>query len=199
MKKIVILSALCLLGACATLKTSSEFIARGNGYLTDGNPTEAIKNFNKAIAINPQNMEAYEARGTAYFVNGNYQEATQDFAVAINNNPNNSNLYTAYAAAAASMQDYDNALKALELAEQINAGKPEIYFSRGNIYFLLGKYDLALQNFNALLNAYPAAEVFNARAAVLTKQGKLDLANKDLEAARSGNFPDTLADYARAK
>lgn len=199
MKKIIILSAVCLLGACATLKTSPEFVARGNGYLTDGNAAAAIKNFNKAIALNPKNMDAYEGRGTAYFVNGNYKEASEDFFVAISNNPNNSDLYTAYAAAVASMQDYDNALKALDLAEQVNPNKPEIYFSRGNIYFLQGKYDLALKNFGVLLEAYPCAELFNARAAVLLKQGKAEAAQEALAAARSGRYPETLADYARAK
>ena len=189
----------CLLGGCATLKTSSEFVARGNGYLTDGKPQQAIKNFNQAIVLNPNNMTAYENRGAAYFYSGNYTAAMQDFTTAINANPNDSSLYTAYAAAAAAAKDYENALKALEIAEKINPQRPEIYFSRGNIYYMLGKYDQAVQNFTALLQSRPAAEVLNARAAALAKLNRNDLAEQDLAAARSGNYPETLAEYNTAK
>ena len=199
MKKLWILPVVCLLGACATLKTSPELIARGNGYLTDGNAKQAIYYFNKAVTVNPKNMDAYVARATAYFINAQYKEAAADFATAINANPNNSSLYISYAAAAAASEDYPNALKALEMAQKINAERPEIYFSRGNIYFLLGHYDLAIQDFSAVINAYPAAEVFNARAAALIKQGKTDTAREDLAAARSGKYPETLNEYARAQ
>ena len=200
MKRMGIILSLCvLLGACATLKTSSEFIARGNGYLVDGNVQEAIKHFDKAIALNSNNMDAYQARGMAYYINGNYKESAEDFLTAIKANTNDSNLYTAYAAAAAASKDYANALQALEFAAQINPEKPEIYFSRANIYYLLGKYDLAVQDYSLLLGAYPAAEVFNARAAALIKMGKPDLARADLETARSGKYPEALSEYAQAK
>lgn len=199
MKRILILSVLCLLGACQTLKTSPELIARGNGYLTDGNVEQAIKYYDKAVALNPDNMDAYEARGAAYFFKGDYEKATADFSKAINANPNNSDLYTAYAAAAAALKDYDNALKALEMAQQINPSKPEIFFSRGNIYYVMGHYDLAVNEFSNLLEMYTANEVLNARAAALIKLGQTQAAKQDLLEARSGKYPDTLSEYAKAK
>ena len=199
MKRTIVFLSVFLLAGCATLKTSAEFIARGNGYVTDGKPEQAIKCFNRAIALNPNNMEAYEARGAAYFFNGDYEKAMSDFTTAINANPNDSNLYTAYASAAAAVKDYANALKALELAAQINAYKPEIYLSRGNIYYLLGRYDLAVTDFTTLLNLAPANEVFNARAAALIKLGKNELASNDLDVARSGKYPDMISEYAKAR
>ena len=199
MRKILFLSFTCLLGACATLKTSPEYIARGNGYLTDGKVEQAIASFNKALTLNPQNMQGYQARATAYLVKGDYAQAAQDFTTAINANPNNSNLYTGYASSVAAMGEYDKALEALALAQQVNPEKPEIYLSRGNVYYMQGKYELAVQDFTALLAVYPAAEIFNMRGAALLKLDRPDLAKADFMAARSGQYPDTLEEYATAQ
>ena len=59
--KLAKLVALCiLLGACSTLKTSSEYLARGNGYMKDGKKQQALAAYNKALALNPDNLDAEE-------------------------------------------------------------------------------------------------------------------------------------------
>ena len=199
MRRITVFLLLAVLAGCGSLQTSAEYVSRGNGYLADAKPERAVAMFDKALVLNPNNAEAYEGRGVAYFTQDAYTDAAADFIEAIRLNPYNSNAYTAYASAAAASGDYVSALKALEVAAQVNPNKPEIYFSRGNIYYLLGRYDLAAQDFTALLEAYPSADVLSARGAALLKLGYPDLAQRDFAAARSGTYPAQLSEYALVK
>ena len=94
MKKWVFVGCLFLM-ACTTLKTSSEYIARGNGYLKDGKKKQAIESYNQALVLNPENLEVYEARGAAYFFNGQYDLAAADFEYVLKHSPYHVSVYTA--------------------------------------------------------------------------------------------------------
>ena len=198
MKKLVILSCL-FLTACATLKTSSEYIARGSGYLKDGKKQEAIDSFNKAVVLNPSNMDAYEARGAAYFYNGQYDLAAADFERVLNADPYHISAYTAYASVLASKGDFNNALQVLNLVDKLGAARPETYFARGGVYYMLGKYDLAVADYTRVLQERVSADVLNARANAYAKWGKNKLAQQDYEKAKTPNIPQHLNAYAELR
>ena len=63
MKKLIVLvSGALLLSACMTLPTSSEYLLRADGYFKDGNYAKALTAYDRAIALNPANLEAYASR-----------------------------------------------------------------------------------------------------------------------------------------
>ncbi|MBR4591921.1 MAG: tetratricopeptide repeat protein [Elusimicrobiaceae bacterium] len=200
MKKIgYIILGICSLCACTTLPTSSEYLLRGDGYFKDGKAKQAIAAYNRAIALNPENLEAYASRGSVHFFQGNYDLAQQDFEHVLSKNPYQADAYTAYGSVLAARGSYQNALKVLEIAIQLQPEKPENFFSRAGIYFMLGKFREAVADYTAVINLYPAADVYNARGAAYLNWGKKDLAEKDFETAKNGKMPATLNVYSMIK
>jgi len=195
MKKIIVLTLGIFCAACATLHTSSEYVARGDGYAKDGKPEKALTAYNRAIALNPANLEAYASRGAAHFFVGNFALAEADFKYVISKNPYYADAYTALGSTFAAQGDYESALNVLEQAIALKPGRPENILSRAGVYFMQERYQEALADYSLLLQYYPAAEIFYARGAVYQKLGREDLAKQDFETAAQANIPATLEAY----
>lgn len=195
MKKTVLL-LLFLLAACTTLPTSSEYLLRGDGYFQDGKPQQALKAYDRALELNPDNLTGYASRGAVYFFTGDYDRAEADFLHVLEKNPYQADTYTAYASTLAAKGDFQNALMVLNLALELKPGKPEIFFSRAGVYFMLDRLDEAVVDYTSVINLQPAAEVYNARGAVYLKMGKEDLAQQDFETAQTGRMPERLNVYS---
>ena len=195
-KKIVFLGCV-LLAACSTLKTSGEYIARGNGYLKDGKTQAAIDAYNKAVVLNPDNLDSYEARGAAYFYNGQYALAVQDFERVLNADPYRFAAYTAYASTLAAQGDFNNALEVLNLAVRLRPNHAETYFARGGVYYMLGKYDLAVADYTRTLEMRRSADVLRARAQAYLQWGKQEQARQDFEAAQAEHLPQHINAYSQ--
>ena len=198
-RKICGLFVAILAAGCTTLPTSAEWNARGDGYFKDGKTAQAIKAYNKAIVMNPDNLEAYASRGAAHFVEGNFDLAANDFKYILKANPYYADAYTAYGSVLAARRDFANALEVLNMAIEMKPSKPENYFSRGGVYVMLGQYANAVSDYTAVLNVYPAADVYNARGIAYAQWGKKELAAKDFEAAKSGKIPASLSVYSQLK
>lgn len=197
MKKIFI-SVFCAaaLAACAGLQTSSEYLLRGDGYFKDGNPVRALQAYNRAIALNPDNLEAYASRGAVHFFQGNYALAQADFKTVIDKNPYQVDAYTAYGSALAATGNFDEALEVLNSALALQPSKPEIFFSRAGVYFMLGRYADAVTDYTSVINLRPAAEVYEARGAAYLRMGKKVLSEQDFGIAKNAKIPATLNVYS---
>lgn len=196
MKKLCILLGCIFVGACGGLPTSGEYMARGNGYLKDGKKEAAIRAFNKAVVLNPRNTDVYEARGAAYFFNGQYNLAAQDFERVLKEDPYRTPIYTAYASVLAAQGNFKDALTLLNLADRLRPGHAETYFARGGVYYMLGRYDLAVADYTRTYELRPAADVLNARGAAYLGWGKPEQAEQDFNAAKSGKLPEHINAYA---
>ena len=196
MKLAKIVTLCILLGACSTLKTSSEYLARGNGYMKDGKRQQALAAYNKALALNPDNLDVYAARGAVHYFNGQYTLAVQDFERVLQQDPYRSDIYTAYASVLAAQGDFQNALKVLNVAQQLRPEQAETYFARAGVHYMLEQYDLAVADYTRTLQLRPAADVFNARGEAYLKWGNPDLAQQDFQTAKEAHIPAHLNDYA---
>lgn len=66
---------------------------RGLAYYNKGQYDQAIKDYNKAIEIDPGNAVAYINRGFAYRNKGQYDQAIKDYTKAIEIDPGNADAY----------------------------------------------------------------------------------------------------------
>lgn len=199
MRKLFLLTCAFFCAACASLPTSSEYMARADGYLKDAKPQKALAAYNRAILLNPKNLDAYAARGAAHFFAGNFALAEADFKYVLAKKPYYADAYTALGSVFASRGDYESALTMFNQAIALKPTRPENFTSRAGVYFMQGRYQEALADYSAVLQYYPAAQVYQARAAVYQQLGEVNLAQQDLAASRNASIPQTLEEYQDLK
>ncbi|KAJ8917053.1 hypothetical protein NQ315_012972 [Exocentrus adspersus] len=66
-------------------------VADGIDHFKAGKHVEAFQCLNKALNIDPKNVEGLVARGALYANSGNFQKAIEDFETALKLNPNHAN------------------------------------------------------------------------------------------------------------
>ena len=132
------------------------YLIRGN-LMVDRNKKEAAyADFDKAIVLNPENVEALVNRGTLLFEDGKIKEAKSDFSKALSINPvqkealNNMGMVI--------LREGDP-LKALEYFDKVLIRIPNEAFTlnnKGEALLKLGKPDEALKALNRSLEIQPS-------------------------------------------
>ncbi|MCL2888545.1 MAG: tetratricopeptide repeat protein [Elusimicrobia bacterium] len=175
--------------ACNSLPTSSEYLARGEGYHKDGKPEKAIKEYDKALKLNPNNIDVYASRGAANFYLKNYDAAAADFITVIENQPENAAAYNALGSALAALGRNDDALKFVNYAIFVNPANAEALMSRAGIYYNMQQYDNVIDDLNAVIKFKPNLDAYALRALTYEKMGKQDLSDQDKEKIKAGGMP----------
>ena len=78
----ILIGVLFLTASSVYADTSEEYNSRGFTYYKQGNLTQAISEYAKAIEINPNYRDAYINRGNAYCNQGKFAQAISDFTKA---------------------------------------------------------------------------------------------------------------------
>lgn len=78
------------IGLC---QTSNEYINQGAENIVTGDLQKAMKDFNKAIELNPDDSRSYTGRGMVKMNMSDFKGALQDFNKAIELDPNNAYSY----------------------------------------------------------------------------------------------------------
>ncbi|KIE04702.1 hypothetical protein NF27_GI00070, partial [Candidatus Jidaibacter acanthamoeba] len=147
---------------------------------------EAIKHFNKAILIEPNNAEYYNRRGNAYYAQGKYKEAIEDYSQAIELKPNNETYYSNRGMAYNKLKDYENAIKDFNAAISINFRNDEGYNRKGNAYYAQGKYKEAIEDYSQAIELKPNNETYYSNRGMAYNELKdYENAIKDFNAAIS--------------
>ncbi|MEZ4883895.1 MAG: tetratricopeptide repeat protein [Chitinophagales bacterium] len=123
---------------------SMVYTTRGDFYMNAQEYDKAFADFSKAIALNPNEYDAYNLRGNIHRREKRYDEAIADYQKALTIQPRTPkpmlNLGNTYF-------ELGKNDKALELYNQIIAGEPNnanALCNRGAIYFRQKEYDKAL-------------------------------------------------------
>ena len=149
---------------------ASAYFNRGLAYGHKGDFDRAIRDFDQAIKINPNYVEALYCRGLTYSL---CDRAIQDYDEAIKLNPdyvkaisNRGNAYLAKRQYDRAIQDYDQAIK-LDPNEAIPLN------NRGNAYYQIDQVDRAIQDFDLAIKLNPNyPDALNNRGLAYISQGQ---------------------------
>ena len=140
-------------------KNSTCFMAfnnRGLIHLERGQRELAIRDFDRAIQINPNFEEALVSRGHFYFQSGRMEEAIRDFDSAIKVNPAFSDAYRNRGAVLFAQRKYNRALADFNRAIYLDPGSSRAYNARGAVLSVGKRFDLALADYNRAIQLDPA-------------------------------------------
>jgi tetratricopeptide (TPR) repeat protein len=128
---------------------------RGNTYDDLKDYAKAITDYTKAIAINPESLEAYFNRGIIYAALKDYAKAIADYTKAIAINPEDSGVYNNRGSAYDDLKDYAKAIADYTKAIAINPEYAKAYFNRGITYAALKDYAKAITDYTKAIAINP--------------------------------------------
>jgi tetratricopeptide (TPR) repeat protein len=164
---------------------TQDFVALGQKKLRQQNYQDAIALFNRALAANPSNLNAYYSRGAAFFSLQDYAAAINNFDRLLNVSPNYPLAYFYRGYIRAAKQDYSGAIADYNRAIELNANFDPAYTNRGFAYAKLGDTQSAIADYNRAIELNPesAAAYYNRGLAF----------GRDL-----GDYQQALADFTRS-
>ena len=118
----------------------------GVEYYNKGKMEKAIKEFQRAIEINPFYAEAYNNLGAVYLYKEEYEQAIPYLEKAIEVDPAYGFPHYNLAIALHYLGKDDDAIAELKQAIQLNPRNFKAYYNMACYYSLLNKIDLAIEN-----------------------------------------------------
>jgi tetratricopeptide (TPR) repeat protein len=115
----------------------------------------AIECYNKAIQLDPNDIDAYMNLGEIYFAISEYNKAIGYFKKIIQINPKFIHAYCMLGEIYASRQNFDEAIRFFEKAIQMHPSRTELYTRLGNIYLRQRNYNKAIFNLEKLIHLLP--------------------------------------------
>ncbi len=160
------------------------YLYRGAAYLIEGEPVQAIADFDKAIALRPDFADAYLIRGVAYAEQGEYGLAIADYDKALELRPDYSLVYNNRGVAYADKGEYDLAIADYSKAIELEPEDAKAYNNRGVAYADKGEHDLAIADYDRAIEIAPQfAEAYVNRSTAYGDKGEHNLAIADLTKA----------------
>jgi TolB-like protein/DNA-binding winged helix-turn-helix (wHTH) protein len=164
-----------------------------NGWSDDQSATlqQAERIATRAISIEPVLPLAYFVRGLSFREQHEYVMAMVEAQKAIEYDPSYANAYVLLASLLYYAGSPEEGLERIRQAMQINPHHPYNYnFHLGQAYFVLHRYQEAIDAFNSGLSSYPASERMRVwLAAALAQSGDIDEAKWEGEQIMAVN-PD---------
>jgi len=166
-----------------------------------GSYDEAIAEFTKAIQLSPNDARIYNDRGWAYYKMNRFPEATEDFSKAIEIAPKDFAGYSGRGVMLVAQNQNDAALVDLNKALELKPDDAQTLRFRASAYKNLKQYDLAIQDYTAVLSKsdpnsgdqakLATADLFAKRGYVYSLAQQYENAIKDYKEAVRLNPNDT--------
>ena len=172
---------------------------RGDAYAHAGNYDLAIKDYERAIEINPKDaVEAYRGRGMAYAKLGNYSQAIFDYNKIIEMRPKNAEAYNKRGMAYAGLDNYRQAILDYDRTIELIPGNADPYNNRGTAHYQLGDLRQAILDFDRAIEINPKHEAaYSNRGIVYASLGNNRKAISDYDKAIEINPRNAVAFYNR--
>ena len=125
------------------------------GFILYKDTDAAISDYDRAIALKPTAIYAYERRGVLKYWKKDYHEAIGDFSKAIELKPDFEKAYNNRAFSKFKLNQYQDAIQDFNSAIGLNPNYAAAYLGRGDAERELGKYDAAMDDFNKCVGLNP--------------------------------------------
>lgn len=113
---------------------------------------KVMENLDKAIELNPDFIRAYYYRGELYIYRTEYDKAVADFTKTIQLHPESVYSYYMRACAYYKKKEIDNTIADYSKVIELSPDSSDFErFERARLYFTQGKYNLAIQDCNVLI------------------------------------------------
>ena len=136
-------------------KTAIEWNVEGTNFENEGRYEEAIEAYNKAIEINPQDINAWNCKGNAFSNLGKYEEANEAYDEAIKINPQFVDIWFNKGNVLCNLTKYEEAIEAYDEAIKINPQDIDAWNNKGATFIDLNYYEEALECFNKVIEINP--------------------------------------------
>ncbi len=172
----------------------------GQAHERLGEPLEAAKNYDKAIAIDPNFAEAHGNRANILVEAGLPDEALKSFDKAVALKPDSMTDWVNRGALLHTLNRYDEALASFDKAIAIAPDEPGILMNRASALALLERYADAEATYNQIIKINPKfALAYTHKALAVMELGRLADARALLEQALAMNAEDHEAAYALSR
>ena len=125
---------------------------RGLCHLNLGEYQEAIKDFDAAINLNPDDADAYQGRGASYGQFKKHNQAVEDLDFAIRLNPNSANTFFTRGIVHFNKEDYDSGIRDFDRAIALEPSHADSYTGRGRCYLHLGEYRKSISDLDTAIS-----------------------------------------------
>ena len=185
-----LLLAFCFAGCKRTgspKNPSDEFLRLmtvGKNYLDQGNATNALATYKKALEIYPNDADLHLNLANSYLVAGAAQEAIREADEVLQLDANSAGAYFVKGSAYLRLSKWEEAAKALENAQKIDPGEPPTFFQLGRARMGLQQWEAAIAAFREGIRMDPNRLHAGPRyllAQALIRAGRQEEANQELQ------------------
>jgi tetratricopeptide (TPR) repeat protein len=160
------------------------YINRGIIFAGEKKYDEALRDYNKALEIEPQFSKAYNNRGGLMRSLKKYEEAIADFNKAIEIQPDYTIAYNNRGLLMNITKRYDQAISDYSKAISLKKDYAEAYSNRGIAYRNAGKFEESLRDFNKTIELAPNYyKAYSERGILMYTQNRFDEALRDYNRA----------------
>ncbi len=150
-----IIFILILFPSLGLSKTANSYYKQGLSHSDQGNYEIAIQNYNKAIELKPNFLDAYLKRGLAYHFMEKYNQAILNYNKAIELDSKNIIAYHYRAASFVFIGNYELQLKDFNKIIQLAPDDVLAHAGKGHCYFQTKDYKLAIQEYTKVIELKP--------------------------------------------
>ncbi|MCH5376161.1 MAG: tetratricopeptide repeat protein [Planctomycetes bacterium] len=145
---------------------------------------DRLKDYGRAIELDPTNTDAWQGRALAYMQQGEMEKAVADFHRMIEDNKDNVNARLALAEALTNMEKYDEAAKQVEEAIRLKPDSSLAYTLRARLHLIKEDAKAALADLDQAVRLNPQdLTALMIRARVHLLQENIKAAKADVEQA----------------
>ena len=128
----IAITAVLFLGGCQSDEERAEnFVERGNQYIEDDQPEEAIIEFKNVLQIDPEHAAAHEALSLVYLEVQKPREAYWEMSETVRLDPENIPARLRYGTVSAAIGDHDLSMAQAEAVLQLDPTNSSAFILRG--------------------------------------------------------------------
>lgn len=166
---------------------AAKYFKSGKGLFEGGATAEALEQFNQAVALDPENVDALYYRGRSREKTDDSAGAVEDFTAALALDPERADLYFYRGTSLLLLGKVEEAVADFQKADELGWGT-EAIVAQGMAHMSVQDYEQAVDDFTRAIEAEPeSSQAYYQRARAYQKLGRKASAAADFEKARKFN------------